>query len=515
MNTVCKIDGRGACGKIFYLPGGRKAVNIIRKQIQIVFQQLHKLPVVGHIPLPLQDLTQPHQFFLLTAFHLFAVRGLLILPMRRNTILRRLVHLKGADLYLKGLSRAADQRGMKRLIHVRLGHGDIILKPPGNRRVHLVDDSQRRVTVLQGVHNNPHREQIIDLIQGLALILHLLIDAEKVFDTAVHLGLYSGVCNVLADLVHNPLNILFPGAFAHCNLIHQVIVDLRLQIFQGEIVQFGLYPADAQSLGNGAVNLQRLPCNPLLALGRLIPERAHIMQSVSQLNHDDPDVLGHGKKHLAQVFRLHLQLFIGLIRPGGQWDPFQLGHAVHQQRHVLPKLPLQILLRHDGILHHVMEKPRHNGLLIQLQIRQHNGHIQGMNDIGLPRLAELVFMCLISHPVRLFDHGNIVAGMIFAHMVDQLPVQIIRISEFLRLINFSVIKDDLIFFFCHSCHHKSLQSAGAFPDALPAAPLRSISRDSRSRHPAGSPSASLFPSSLPARSAPRFRPPRRQGFRSV
>ena len=51
----------------------------IRKQVQIVFQQLHKLPVVGHIPLPLQNLAQPHQLFLLTAFHLFAVRGLLIL----------------------------------------------------------------------------------------------------------------------------------------------------------------------------------------------------------------------------------------------------------------------------------------------------------------------------------------------------------------------------------------------------------------------------------------------------
>ena len=59
MDAVGKIDCRGACGQVLHLPGGREAVYIVGKQIQVVLQKLHELTVVRHVPLPFQNLAQP------------------------------------------------------------------------------------------------------------------------------------------------------------------------------------------------------------------------------------------------------------------------------------------------------------------------------------------------------------------------------------------------------------------------------------------------------------------------
>ncbi len=230
--------------------------------------------------------------------------------MGRNAVLRRLVHLKSTDLDLKRLPVAADQRGMQRLVHIGLGHGDIVLEPPGNGRIPFMDHSQRRIAVLHRFHNNPHRKQIINLVQGFVLVFHLFIDAEKMFDPAVHLGADALSLNKLLDLVHDALDIFLTNALAHGDFIHQVVIYLRLQIFHGQVVQFDLDLGDAQPLGDGRIDFPGLPGDTDLALRLLVFQRAHIVQTVRQLDHDHPDILGHGQKHLPQILRLHLQLGI-------------------------------------------------------------------------------------------------------------------------------------------------------------------------------------------------------------
>ena len=148
-----------------------------------------------------------------------------------DTVLRRLVHLKGADLDLKGLAGTADECGVKGAVHICLGHGNVVLEPPGDGLIHLMDHPQGRIAVLHRLHDDTHCKQIVDLVQSLVLVLHLFIDAEKMLDPAVHLSADTGIFNVVADFVHNALDIFLPDAFAHGNLIHQVIVDFRFKIF--------------------------------------------------------------------------------------------------------------------------------------------------------------------------------------------------------------------------------------------------------------------------------------------
>ena len=187
------------------------------------------------------------------------------------------------------------------------------------------------------------------------------------------------------------------------------------------------------------------------------------MQSVGKLDHDDADILRHGKEHLPQILRLHLQFFIGLIHARrGQRNFLQLCHTVDEQSDILAELPAQIVLRHGGVLDHVMQKSRNDGLLIQLQISQYNRHIQRVDDIGLTGFPELVLMCLSCRPVCLLDHGNVVARMIFPHTLNKLLIQVIGISEFLRFTYSVVLKDNLILFLCHSCPTLSLSAIRSY-----------------------------------------------------
>ena len=341
MYAVCKIDRGRPCGKILDLTGRGKAIHIVREQIQIVLQQIHEFSVVRHVSLPFQNLAKPYQLLLLLDFDLLAVGGLFIFPVGRDTVLCRLMHIEGTDLYFKRLAGASDQSRMQGLIHICLRHGNIVLEAAGNGLVIRVDHTQCSITVLHGIDNDSNREQIIDLIQRLILVLHLLVNAEEMLDSSVDLGLDAGISDVSVHLFDNASDVFLTGALSHGNLVHQIIVHFRLQIFQRKVIQFDLQLTDTQSLCNGTVNLERLPCDPLLAGSGLILQGTHVMQTVCQLDHDDTDILRHGEEHLTQVFGLHLKLLIRLIAVfRGQRYTLQLGDAVYQKGDILSEFPL-------------------------------------------------------------------------------------------------------------------------------------------------------------------------------
>ena len=79
------------------------------------------------------------------------------------------------------------------------------------------------------------------------------------------------------------------------------------------------------------------------------------MKAVGKLNDNYPDVPCHGKKHFPQIFRLHFQPVQGFIPVfTGKFKLFQLGHAVYKQGHIPAKFLYDLLLRHDGVLDHIM-----------------------------------------------------------------------------------------------------------------------------------------------------------------
>ena len=73
------------------------------------------------------------------------------------------------------------------------------------------------------------------------------------------------------------------------------------------------------------------------------------METVSQLDQDDPDVLCHGKEHFAVVFRLFF--FLGLVL-----QLVELGDTVHKTGHFLAEAGDQLFPRDRCILDDIMEK---------------------------------------------------------------------------------------------------------------------------------------------------------------
>ena len=94
-----------------------------------------------------------------------------------------------------------------------------------------MDKPQRCITVPHRVHNNADRKQIVYLVQGFILIHHLLINTEKMFDSAIYLRMNTRVVNMAAYIAHNLVNKSLPFALLQIDFFHQFIIDFRVQVF--------------------------------------------------------------------------------------------------------------------------------------------------------------------------------------------------------------------------------------------------------------------------------------------
>ena len=426
VNRIGKINGTGTGWKRLYISGRREAVDILVEQVQVAFQQAHKLLVVGHVLLPLQNFPEPVQLFLfLFLFRLrcFSVRSFLVFPVRGDTEFRDPVHLKGPDLNFKRFSLRADQRRVKGLVHIRLGHGDIVLETPRYRRIHFVDNAQRRVAVLYRLHNDPDRKQIVDLIQRLILVHHLFVDAEKVFGSPTDLRLYPGIVDVFFHIRDDAVDKRLPLRLLLIDLMNQIVIGFRLQILQGEIVQLIFDFCDTKPLGNRRIDINGLSCLFLLLVRRHIFQGPHVVKPVRQLDKNDPDVLGHCQKHFPEVFRLFLYFIPGIVQLT------QLGDAVHDFRNLRAEFRRQLLLCHDRIFQDIVQEAGSNALLIQLQLRKDDRHAERMDNVRLPGLSFLFPVSLSGSLVCFSDHIEIGRGMIFPHASQELLIELLRRDE--------------------------------------------------------------------------------------
>ena len=94
-----------------------------------------------------------------------------------------LVHLVGADLDFKDDSVHAHDSCVEALVVVGLGHGDVVLEPAFHGWPEVMDYSHQRVALGDCVADDPDSEDVEDLIQFLAALLHLHVDGVGVLLT--------------------------------------------------------------------------------------------------------------------------------------------------------------------------------------------------------------------------------------------------------------------------------------------------------------------------------------------
>ena len=231
------------------------------------------------------------------------------MPVGSDTILRDLMHRESPYLHFKRRSVVAYDRRVYRLVLVLLGHRDIVLETAGNVLIHLVDDTEHLIALDDLINNDPAREKVVDLIDRLALVVHLLIDAVEMLRTAFNIVMGNAIllklCPYLGnDLFHEVLTLCAVAAHER----YELVKLLRMQILKAQILKFPLDPVDTEPSCERNIYIECLLGFFDLLVGRLELQSPHVVETVRQLNEDDPYVVCHRNEHLAYVGCLDIGL---------------------------------------------------------------------------------------------------------------------------------------------------------------------------------------------------------------
>ena len=190
VDGVGEVDRRAAGRQALHVALGREDEDLVLEQVDA--QRVHELARVAGLRLPLHHLAQPGEL----------VGGpvalLLVHPVRRDAELGRLMHVEGADLDLERLAARADDGRVQRLVHVELGHRDVVLETPRDRLPDGVDDADRAVAVLDRLDHDAQRREVEDLVELLAAPAHLVVDGVEVLGAAGDLGRDAGLGELVA-----------------------------------------------------------------------------------------------------------------------------------------------------------------------------------------------------------------------------------------------------------------------------------------------------------------------------
>ena len=381
VDGVGEVDRGGPGGQVHHVPPGGKDKDLVGEEVHL--QRVDELLGVG-VLLIFQQAANPF----VGPFAALLLDALLVLPVGGHTVLVDSVHVVGADLHLEGDALLTDDGGVEGLVHVGLGGGDIVLKAAQDGLIDVVDNPQHVVAVRHRVHQCPEGEEVVKLLHGLLLEVHLPVDAVGVLHPAVD----GGVGDILlrqtgADLLLNPAHKLVVLDAVGGQLLRDLAVGHRVQVLQGQILQLPLDLRQAQTVGDGGVDLHGFK-GLLLLLGRgLVLHGAHVVEPVGDLDEDHADIPTHGEEHLPEV--LHLLLF-----HGGVLHPRQLGDPVHDVRHRHAEALGDVLVSTVGVLHAVVKEGGDDGLAVQAHLRHNLGHIDGMGNKGRPVTAHLLAVVL-------------------------------------------------------------------------------------------------------------------------
>ena len=127
---------------------------------------------------------------------------------------------------------------------------------------------------------------------------------------------------------------------------------------------------------------------------------AHVVQSVSQLNHDHTNVFRHGHGHLLEVFCL------GLVTAGKNLTQFR--NTIDNFGYRFAELIAEGLFVCFGVLNNIMQQCRHDRLRVHAHIRQNLRHRGWVSDVGVSGASGLPLMGLLGIGVSPCDQSQLV-----------------------------------------------------------------------------------------------------------
>ena len=337
--------------------------------------------------------------------------ALFVAPVRGDTFLGDTVHFVGANLNFDALPVGSDHAGVERLIHVDLGQGDIILESPRHRTPLSMNHAQRFVTFALSIDQDTKRDQIIDLVVEQILALHLLVNAIKVLGPAGHLGFDPLHVEFLGDDRDDLFSVFFPVGLLLRDIALQLIVDLRVQILERQVLQLALDPGDAEPVRQRRVDIQGLLRREELLIRRHMIQGPHVMHAVGKLDQDNAHVFAHREQHLAKVLGL-------LFFPAAEIGSAQFRHPVDERRNLPAKKALKFIERRQCIFDRIVQQSAGDAGHVELQVGNDIGNRQRVYQIGLARKPFLSLVNLRGKIISFAQKLDVRRGIIGLDLFD-------------------------------------------------------------------------------------------------
>ena len=415
VDAVGEVDRRRPLDHLPDIAGRGEDIDLVRKEVQL--DGIHEFLVVGQLFLPFHKLAEPgHDLEI--GHGGGPVCAFLVVPVGGDPLLGDPVHLLRPDLELHQNPLRSNDRGVEGLVHVGLRHGDEVLDPARHGLVDPVQETQDPIAVELGVRDHPDPHEIVDLVEGDLLERHLPVDAVDMLVAALDAArdpiFGQGPGNGADDLVDvvRPLLSLagHPGP--------EIGVGFRIEDGKGKVLQFEFDPPDSQAVGQRGIDIERFLGDVLLFRGIEPLNGSHVVKPIGQLDQQDANVLGHREEHLPEVFGLFFSPGFLEMKLSDLRDP------VDHLEHFLAEGGLDLLRSEGCVLEGIVKKGRHEAVGVDLHLRQDHRDIQGMIDVGVPRLAHLAFVGCESHEIGLADEveplgPGVVPGNGFEKGVDR------------------------------------------------------------------------------------------------
>ncbi len=274
-------------------------------RLDIDSQLIGQTADVAQLFMPFEHLTQPGNLLFVMIGAGFDV-GAFIAPVRTYAQLGLFMHGVGADLHFQHLAFRPDHGSVQRAIAVFLGVGDVIVELFGNMPPQGVDDTQRGVAIAHFRHQHTQRTHVIDLAEGQALALHFAPDGIDMLGTPADVGGHAGGLQFVVELGHDVADEALAVQPAFMQQLGDLLVLIRLQVAEGQVLQLPLDVTDAQAVGQRCIDVEDFTGHTVAFFVVGVLYRTNRAGTFGQLDQRNANVVDHRHQHLAQVFDLRL-----------------------------------------------------------------------------------------------------------------------------------------------------------------------------------------------------------------
>ena len=348
VHGIREIDRRRARAQAHDFARRREYEHFGGRKVDLEF--VEEFARVFRLFLPVDHLAQPGDLAIERGIGLRAF--FLIAPVRGDAVFAHAVHFFSTNLHFERTGGGTDDRGMQALVHIELRHGDIVFETARHGVPQRMHGAQNRVAVAHRFHDNAHRDEVVDLGEALAALRHLLIDGIQVLRAAGDMRVDDAHARQLGiERFDNGSQIRLAFVAAFGDQAADLLELHRLKVIKREVFKLPLNGADAQTVRDRRINLERLARLEDAAVFLQRAQGAHIVQAVGELDNDHANVLAHGNEHLAHSRRL-------LIGEALDFDARDFGDSLHKLGHLHAELLFKRCSRGVGVFDRVVKKGR-------------------------------------------------------------------------------------------------------------------------------------------------------------